>query len=78
MKPFSEASERNKAPILDVLQKHLRVSTRVLEIGSGTGQHAALLKRRHPDARVLGMDSSPAMLDQARARPDADGIIGSK
>lgn len=40
MKPFSEASERNKAPILDVLQKHLRVSTRVLEIGSGTGQHA--------------------------------------
>jgi len=39
----------------------------IWDLGCGTGQHAALLKRRHPDARVHGMDSSPAMLDQARA-----------
>lgn len=41
MKPFSEASERNRAPILAVLQRVLSKSRRVLEIGSGTGQHAA-------------------------------------
>lgn len=41
MKPFSEASERNRAPILAVLQDVLARSTLVLEIGSGTGQHAA-------------------------------------
>lgn len=40
-KPFSEASERNRAPILAVLRRILARSRLVLEIGSGTGQHAA-------------------------------------
>ena len=41
MKPFSEASERNRAPILEVLKRVFSNSRFVLEIGSGTGQHAA-------------------------------------
>lgn len=40
-KPFSPASERNRGPILDVLRTHFADRRRVLEIGSGTGQHAA-------------------------------------
>ncbi|SFP90612.1 Protein of unknown function [Nitrosomonas cryotolerans] len=40
MRIFSEAAERNKLPILDVLQTTLIHHTVVLEIGSGTGQHA--------------------------------------
>jgi cyclopropane fatty-acyl-phospholipid synthase-like methyltransferase len=36
----SEACERNKGPILAVLSRELAASRRVLEIGSGTGQHA--------------------------------------
>ncbi len=40
MLPFSEACERNKAPILDVLRGAFAHRTQVLEIGSGTGQHA--------------------------------------
>ncbi|SFS88154.1 trans-aconitate 2-methyltransferase [Brevundimonas viscosa] len=39
----------------------------IWDLGCGTGQHAALLKRRHPQARVHGLDSSAAMLEQARA-----------
>ena len=39
-KPYSAASERNRDPILAVLQRHLGSRTRLLEIGSGTGQHA--------------------------------------
>ena len=39
-KPYSAASERNRAPILEVLQRHLGSRRRLLEIGSGTGQHA--------------------------------------
>ena len=38
--PFSEACERNKEPILAALRGHFAAATRVLEIGSGTGQHA--------------------------------------
>lgn len=39
-KPFSVASERNRDPILEVLRTHFSDRHRVLEIGSGTGQHA--------------------------------------
>lgn len=40
MKPFSQPSENNKASILNVLTRVFADKTRVLEIGSGTGQHA--------------------------------------
>jgi hypothetical protein len=39
-KPFSPASERNRDPILGVLRVHFARCKHVLEIGSGTGQHA--------------------------------------
>jgi cyclopropane fatty-acyl-phospholipid synthase-like methyltransferase len=39
-KPYSPACERNREPILEVLREHLADRHRVLEIGSGTGQHA--------------------------------------
>jgi SAM-dependent methyltransferase len=40
MLPHSDASERNKGPILAVLRDAFAGCTHVLEIGSGTGQHA--------------------------------------
>jgi SAM-dependent methyltransferase len=40
MLPFSEACERNKDPILAVLRRCFADRMHVLEIGSGTGQHA--------------------------------------
>lgn len=39
-KPFSQACENNKQPILEVLRKYFATTSYVLEIGSGTGQHA--------------------------------------
>jgi len=39
-KQFSAACERNSAPICALLQHILKSSAHVLEIGSGTGQHA--------------------------------------
>jgi cyclopropane fatty-acyl-phospholipid synthase-like methyltransferase len=41
MKPHSEACERNRDPILNVLRQWLLSSGTLLEIGAGTGQHAA-------------------------------------
>ncbi len=40
MKPYSDACDENKRPILAILQRVFADSRRVLEIGSGTGQHA--------------------------------------
>src|ERR1700734_4006637 len=40
MRPYSDACERNREPILDVLRQHFADRRHVLEIGSGTGQHA--------------------------------------
>lgn len=39
-RPFSPASERNREPILCVLRAHFADRHHVLEIGSGSGQHA--------------------------------------
>jgi len=39
-KPFSQACENNKQPILDILLRVFSDRKQVLEIGSGTGQHA--------------------------------------
>lgn len=47
-KPFSPASERNREPILAVLRKHFADRRRVLEIGSGTGQHATFFAAALP------------------------------
>jgi len=47
-KPFAPACERNRDPILGVLQRHLQDARNVLEIGSGTGQHAVHFARHMP------------------------------
>ncbi|HYP67951.1 MAG TPA: DUF938 domain-containing protein [Thiobacillaceae bacterium] len=39
-RPFSESCERNQEPILSVLREYFDRPGAVLEIGSGTGQHA--------------------------------------
>lgn len=47
--PFSQACENNKRPILSVLQRHLQPGCRVLEVGSGTGQHVVFFAAELPD-----------------------------
>jgi len=47
-KPFSQASENNKQPILNILSKVFSSTKHVLEIGSGTGQHAAFFGQSLP------------------------------
>jgi hypothetical protein len=47
-KPFSPSCERNRDPILAVLREQFSDCHRVLEIGSGTGQHAVYFAAAMP------------------------------
>jgi tRNA threonylcarbamoyl adenosine modification protein (Sua5/YciO/YrdC/YwlC family) len=63
---------REEIPAYGELQERLVASggegaRRILELGTGTGETAALLLRRHPAANLIGIDESPAMLAAARA-----------
>ena len=50
-KPYSPACDRNREPILAVLREHLPAPAHVLEIGSGTGQHAVHFAAALPHVR---------------------------
>ena len=45
---FSSACERNKQPILEVLSTFLSAGHCILEVGSGTGQHAVFFAANFP------------------------------
>jgi SAM-dependent methyltransferase len=51
LKQFSLACERNQEPILAHLKTYLSNAVNVLEIGSGTGQHAVYFGRHLPHVR---------------------------
>jgi SAM-dependent methyltransferase len=55
-RPYSEYAERNGGPILEVLQYEFAASTTVLEIGSGTGQHAVRFASAMPHLQWQASD----------------------
>jgi SAM-dependent methyltransferase len=63
VKPFSEPSERNRAPILAILKRVLAGSRSVLEIGSGTGQHAAYFAPELPHLAWQASDRAENLAD---------------
>ncbi|AOX62521.1 MULTISPECIES: DUF938 domain-containing protein [Stenotrophomonas] len=70
---WSEACDRNRAPILAVLQRHLADRHRVLEIGSGTGQHAESFAAALPHLQWQASDH-PDHLPGIAERLDAAGL----
>jgi trans-aconitate 2-methyltransferase len=69
----ADSYERVSAPLeamgRDVLDRlDLRGDERVLDAGCGTGRVTAALVERLPRGEVVGVDGSPAMIEQARER----------
>ncbi len=48
-KPFSQSCENNQEPIRRVLEQYIQTPSSLLEIGSGTGQHAVYMAARFPE-----------------------------
>ena len=57
-KPYAESCAQNQQAILDVLQIELQQRRRLLEIGSGTGQHAVYFSRHLPHLQWQTSDLS--------------------
>jgi len=66
--PFSPAAERNREPILAALRALLPTQAHVLEIASGTGQHAEHFAAAQPGWRWQPTDAEPASLPAIVAR----------
>lgn len=74
---------RAEIPNYDDLQAILAAATltgypagRILDLGSGTGETAKAVLRRHPDARLVGIDASADMLEIAEAQlPHAEFVV---
>ncbi|MBW1904186.1 MAG: DUF938 domain-containing protein [Deltaproteobacteria bacterium] len=69
-KGFAPAAERNRQPILDVLRRVLPPAGLVLEVASGTGQHAIFFSERLPALQWQPTDASPEALQSIGAWVD--------
>jgi cyclopropane fatty-acyl-phospholipid synthase-like methyltransferase len=61
VKPHADACDRNREPILEVLRQHFADRHRVLEIGSGTGQHAVHFAAALPQLTWQTSDCEPSL-----------------
>lgn len=73
---FSPACERNKGPILAVLQDWLPPSAQVLEIGSGSGQHATFFCQQITGLTWQASERQESLMD-LRAQLEALSPSGS-
>ena len=74
---FAPAAARNREPIFDVLVRFVRQGDRVLEIASGSGEHAVYLSKRLPVATWQPTDpdaASRASIDAWAAHEGADRV----
>jgi ubiquinone/menaquinone biosynthesis C-methylase UbiE len=63
-----------RAALLDLAAVH--PGHRVLDIGCGTGTLAVLIKRRHREVEVAGLDPDPRALSRARRKAEKGASHG--
>lgn len=79
-KPFAPSCERNRGPILNILNSCLKGHKRLLEVGSGTGQHAVYFAPKFEGLTWITSDRAEnhqgikAWLDEAKL-PNIEGPL---
>lgn len=53
-------------PSIDLANRIDKVCTRILDVGCGSGMSTLALKNRFPEAEIIGVDLSAAMLENAK------------
>ena len=80
-KRYAPATERNRAPLLAVLQSQLPATGVVLEIAAGSGQHAAYFAPRLAPRLWLPTDvgaANLASISEWCAEVDGDGLLATQ
>jgi len=67
LRQYVPATERNRQPILEVLSQFLPKTGNILEISSGTGEHAVFFAPRLAPCRWIPSDCNPLALDSIRS-----------
>lgn len=66
-KQFAPATQRNREPILEILQQVLPTTGTILEIASGTGEHAVFFTSHLAPRKWLPSDPNPIARDSITA-----------
>ena len=72
-KPHSKIVE-----MFDVCFPGTEIKGQILDLGCGPGDITFKLASKFPESMVTGIDGSPAMIAQAKARRDREGLVGNR
>ncbi|NET10439.1 MAG: DUF938 domain-containing protein [Merismopedia sp. SIO2A8] len=67
LRQYAPATQRNRQPILDALKEHLPTTGDIVEVASGTGEHAVFFAPQLAPRRWLPTDINPIALDSIAA-----------
>lgn len=73
---YLQYTDERSRPFTELVARVPGTPTTVVDLGCGPGHLTAVLRARWPEARITGVDASPAMIERARATdPGTDYVL---